>query len=141
MSKFLTGGEKLSLELRLKTVWTIMTNRSKFTEARFQNYASANDGDFEEQTLKQLNKGAYSSLRHIAALPLLLEIDIVSIYPQVKGALVRRNDINCQFKAEKDIHRKKGCSIGIMWSHTENDNLQHWSPNHFVPCVKNVLTK
>ena len=135
VSMLLIGDNRLSTELRLKNVGSLILNREKFGIAKFQNYAAAKG--FEEDVLHQLQKGVYSSLRHIASLVLTLKVDITSIYPKIDNPCVRRNDLNFTFKA-KDGMNLDNCLLTIMWTHMTNTNLKMWTPNHFVPCIRSI---
>ena len=135
VSMLLIGDNRLSTESRLKNVGSLILNREKFGIAKFQNYAAAKG--FEEDVLHQLQKGVYSSLRHIASLVLTLKVDITSIYPKIDNPCVRRNDLNFTFKA-KDGMNLDNCLLTIMWTHMTNTNLKMWTPNHFVPCVRSI---
>ena len=102
VSMLLIGDNRLSTELRLKNVGSLILNREKFGIAKFQNYAAAKG--FEEDVLHQLRKGVYSSLRHVASLALTLKVDITSIYPKIDNPCVRRDDLNLNFKAEDGMN-------------------------------------
>ena len=71
----LIGNNQLSTELRLKNIGSVILKRGKFGIA---NYAAAKG--IEEHVLNQLQKGVYSSLRHIASLELTLKVGITSVY-------------------------------------------------------------
>ena len=131
----LIGDNRLSTELRLKNVGSLLLNREKFGIAKFQNYAAAKG--FEEDVLHQLRKGIYSSLRHVASLALTLKVDTTSIYPKVDNPCVRRDDLNFTFKAEDGMNLDNRF-LTIMWTHMTNDRLKMWTPNHFVPCVRSI---
>ena len=102
VSMLLIGDNRLTTELRLKNVGSLILNREKFGIAKFQNYAAAKG--FEEDVLHQLRKGVYSSLRHVASLALTLKVDITSIYPKIDNPCVRRDDLNLNFKAEDGMN-------------------------------------
>ena len=74
VSMLLIGDNRLSTELRLKNIRSLILNREKFGIAKFQNYATAKE--LEEDVLHQLRKGVYSSRRHVASLALTLKVGI-----------------------------------------------------------------
>ena len=120
-SMLLIGDNRLSTELRLKNVGSLLLNREKFGIAKFQNYAAAKG--FEEDVLHQLWKGIYSSLRHVASLALTLKVDTTSIYPKVDNPCVRRDDLNFTFKAEDEMNLDNRL-LTIMRTHSTNTNLK-----------------
>ena len=131
----LIGDNRLSTELRLKNVGSLILNREKFGIAKFLNYAAAKG--FEEDVLNQLRKGVYSSLRHVASLALTQEVDITSIYPKTDNPCLRRDDLNFTFKIEDGMDLDNRL-LTIMWTHMANTNIKMWTPNHFVPCVRSI---
>ena len=131
----LIGDNRISTELRLKNVGSLILNREKFGIAKFQNYAAAKG--FEEEVLHQLRKSVYSSLRYVALLALTLKVDITSIYPKIDNPCVRRDDLNFTFKAENGMNSDNRL-LTSMWTHMSNTNLKIWTPNHFVPCVRSI---
>ena len=135
VSMLLIGDNRISTELRLKNVGSLILNREKFGIAKFQNYAAAKG--FEEEVLHQLRKGVYSSLRYVALLALTLKVDITSIYPKIDNPCVRRDDLNFTFKAENGMNSDNRL-LTSMWTHLSNTNLKIWTPNHFVPCVRSI---
>ena len=89
---------RLSTELRLKNVGSLILKREEFGIGKFQNYSFAKE--FEEDILHQLQKVVYSSLRHVASLTLTLKVDITSMYPKKGNPCVHRDDLNFTFKVK-----------------------------------------
>lgn len=134
ISMLLIKSNELHLELRIKTVYEIMMNRLNYDIAKYSNYSAASSNGFEDDIIKSLRKGSYSSIRHVSALCEVLNCNVVSIYPKVNSGLVNRSALHTTFEPLINSFKTK---IKIMWSHTVNSqiNLQNWSPNHFLPCV------
>ena len=95
VSLIFIGDNRLSTELRLRNVRSLILNREKIGISKLQNYAAAKG--FEEDVLNQLQKGVYSSLRHFATLALTLEVDITSVCFKIDNPCDRRDDLNFFF--------------------------------------------
>lgn len=134
ISILLTGTERLSRELRIKTIFEMILNRESYNDTTFSKYASSDVNSFEEEMLNSIKNGTYSGLREIAALSTVLETEIFSIYPMIQNPCVHRDDLNTIFYLKRTQTSNR--QLNIMWTHTSNTNLVGWCPNHFVPVVQ-----
>ena len=66
----------------------------------------------------------------------ILQIDVVSVYPQYGGQTVR-SDLNRTFVPFQKEETNKN-KVYIMWSNLQGNNLPEklWRPNHFVTLIK-----
>ena len=136
MSLLIAGTEQLSIEFRLKTVREIIMHRSDYGIELYEKYSGADN--FEGEVVSFIKSRTYSSLRHIAALANVLNVNIRSVYPDVENPCVKVNELNQVFTP--DTNTKCNSEYVIMWTHLTITNRKNWRPNHFVPCVTKYTT-
>ena len=130
----LTGHEKLSPELRMRTTIemainsTVYTNRGDFEE--LMNHSPT----FDESLNACYTEGASSSIWAVMALSSVLGVPIASVYPPMNGTKFKTHlSLTKRFSNEENDHRE---TLNILWSRMGPWRPPTWTGNLFVPVIK-----
>ena len=160
-STLLFGNDSYHLELRVRINAELILNQSFYTsETSLLSVSSCNapklglvqtikdtsvsDANcifpvhtaYMKEAISSLKNSTYANIWHMYALASVASMNVQSIYPIVFNCGVPRNIYN-------QIVKPRNCKTSshmlcVMWSHMTNSRIINWSPNHFVPCMKNV---
>ena len=133
VSVSLCGSQRLSAELRVRTVIEMVINAEKYRcSSNVKTYLCLSP-DYKEACTDCGKNGGFSSVWTMLALTTVIGRPIRSVYPPCNGP----NDfpyrtLNTTFLPDKCV---RGKPIYIMWTSTQVSSKRTWTPNHFVPLV------
>lgn len=132
-----TGHEGYSTEIRVRTCLELVLNRHCYDMDDPSHRFWLVCVSYDEACSDAATRGAYSSGWALRAAATVVGVPIKSIYPPMNGILDNTVDILSTTISPVGT-RSKSDPIIVMWTHTQFDFVKTWTPNHFVPIVRNV---
>ncbi|KAK3092422.1 hypothetical protein FSP39_002648 [Pinctada imbricata] len=156
ISNSLFGSEGRHVECRVRCMIELVMNTSRYLRQDTYTDMSSNRADMhyvletsisdearvsddmtkslQNEILRSVKNGYYSSLIHLYASVNALNRRIVTIFPSIQNVTINREVHNQTVRPLPQTSQRNGPPLFIMWTHTSNTNLINWRPNHFVSC-------